>query len=47
MAVLLATPSAALGLRDAFGNQIGEAIVIFVVQHRPQFSLRDYLLGML
>ena len=29
MAVLLATPSAALGLRDAFGNQIGEAIVIF------------------
>jgi hypothetical protein len=47
MAVLLATPSAAPDLRDPFGNQIGEAIVIFVVQHRPQFSFRDDLFGTL
>ena len=47
MAILLTTPSTAADLRDAFGNQIGEAITIFVVQHRPQFSLRDDLLGTL
>ena len=47
MAILLTTPSAAPDLRDAFGNQIGEAIDIFVVQHRPQFSLRDDPLGAL
>jgi hypothetical protein len=38
MAVLLTAPSAAPDLGDAFGNQIGEAIEIFIVQHRPQFS---------